>query len=613
MIIRPEEKKIIEIFGIHINTLYRIPSFQRNYAWKPENIEALFNDVITEPSGYYLGNMLVTQFGGTNSIFREEFQVIDGQQRLTTIALFLIAIYHQLSTLLPSDNTDMTLAIGGIQSDIRRQLVYKPEDKKFSKMVLLKNDDLIFDSLIQSIYGNEIPSNYKKRTLYLRYSYIMNNLLVAQEEKFEYIRNFYEKLIQAKLLRISVDNYADAYQVFMSLNAKGVPLSLIDLLKSKFVGRCIYIGGRTEDEILSKWESLQKLYHNSNEEMNTTVITQFLHNNYDTFESSDLSSITKGSALSVYERILDQRNPFDYIETLIERSIFFSYINPNMISNTKHSIDKRIIETLDSLGKLDSSQSYPLLMFLLPKNINNPNVYTNEKVKDILEFLIAFFIRRNISLKPKSSNIRSKILSIVRLLNTKQDFDLSDIKVPLKSFSVDDTDFMRSLEGPVYDISLNTTRFILIRLERKNGNYFNIQTLDTLDDYKETKGEKKILRWTVEHILPQSENLSDDWKYMISPDSPEEANKLRDLHVHKLGNLTLTGYNSEMSDDIFTKKREAKDQGAYVGLRTPLFLNKSIINEKMGESFETKESWNFEDIDRRTKILIDEVIEEFKL
>ena len=94
MNINPESKPISEIFSIEGKTIYNIPIYQRNYSWNDNNIESLYNDVINEQSGYYLGNLLVTP-----SQTEKGFDVVDGQQRLTTISLFLLAIYEELDNI----------------------------------------------------------------------------------------------------------------------------------------------------------------------------------------------------------------------------------------------------------------------------------------------------------------------------------------------------------------------------------------------------------------------------------------------------------------------------------------------------------------------------------
>lgn len=89
----------------------------------------------------------------------------------------------------------------------------------------------------------------------------------------------------------------------------------------------------------------------------------------------------------------------------------------------------------------------------------------------------------------------------------------------------------------------------------------------------------------------------------------------RSDNVHKLGNLTLTGYNSELSNHDFVEKRDYTDPttGTFEGLRTPLFLNETIPNRLNGEVIGNKTSWTIDDINRRNEELIDYVMHIYKL
>src|SRR5699024_4029235 len=180
-------------------------------------------------------------------------------------------------------------------------------------------------------------------------------------------------------------------------------------------------------------------------------------------------------------------------------------------------------------------------------------------------------------------------------------------KDSLGQISSSDDEFQSALKGSVYDISPQTVRFMLIELERKHGGYFYKQN-DTLDNYSNGKPV-----WSIEHIFTQNQNLKDNWKEMISPDNIDLGNEKQSENMHKLGNLTLTGYNAEMSDKGFLDKRDyrPKDSNEFTGLRTHLFINESIVRE--GEEIENKESWTIEDINYRTDKLADLLFKEFNL
>ncbi len=102
---------------------------------------------------------------------------------------------------------------------------------------------------------------------------------------------------------------------------------------------------------------------------------------------------------------------------------------------------------------------------------------------------------------------------------------------------------------------------------------------------------------------------------MISPSDPEHFEEVHQQYVHKIGNLTLTGYNPEMSDKSFSDKVNYKDNNNNndLGLRTRLWLNESILDQSSDESWSTKKEWTPKDIERRTEMLKKEIVKLFDL
>lgn len=116
---------------------------------------------------------------------------------------------------------------------------------------------------------------------------------------------------------------------------------------------------------------------------------------------------------------------------------------------------------------------------------------------------------------------------------------------------------------------------------------------------------KKVYEWTIEHIFPEGENVPDDWVKMIANGDKELAQDYRDKYVHKLGNLTVTGYNSKLSNMSFERKRDRQNEnGKYVGYKNGLDINSEIAK---------KDIWNIDDITARTDKLTDELLEMYKL
>ena len=139
-------------------------------------------------------------------------------------------------------------------------------------------------------------------------------------------------------------------------------------------------------------------------------------------------------------------------------------------------------------------------------------------------------------------------------------------------------------------------RFILSKLEEEH------KTREIYVDLWEKDVNDKYL-WTIEHIFPQGKNIPKDWIRMIADGDESKAKELQKDWGHKLGNLTLTGYNSQLSNFSFEKKRERKDKsGNYIGYRNGLYLNREL---------KSKDSWKINDIKIRTDLLSSEAFKMF--
>lgn len=605
MNITPESKPIADIFSIENQSIYNIPIYQRNYSWTDNNIEELYNDVINEDTGYYIGNLLVTP-----SAIKQDFDVVDGQQRLTTIALFFLAIFEEYTKIL-KDTETVKENIGNIYTvlgDIRRKLLNK---EGVPKLKLLDSDAEIFVNYLQ-VLNDKPKGKFGNRTFGKRYNFIQELILDKEnnsdKSKEQVLNEFYNKLNEVELLRITVNDLTDAYSVFTSLNAKGLPLTLIDLLKSYYLSEAVH--QFSEKAALEEWHNLINIFLSDNGEPYSTAVTQFLQNNYDVFEGEGTSSITKQASLRKYEQLFKARG-YRYMDTLITNAKVFSTIVPRIKNDENINHGKELKDSINKLSKLETSPIYPLIFFLLIK-LEQKKI-SEKTVESVFSYFVSYYVRRNIVLKPKSSNIRAKAIQAVRALQEdEKNLDansLTHIQKNLEQIRVSDEEFVTALKGPVYDISPQTVRFMLIEIERKYGSYFNKQNKDNLEEY--SQGGKPI--WSLEHILPQNLNLKNDWKEMISSENIDLAENLQKENMHKLGNLTLTGYNSEMSDKAFIEKRDYKPNGSdeYTGLRTKLFINNSLVNDE--KSIEDKDTWTIEDIDRRTSKMTEFILEIFPL
>lgn len=610
--ITAETKKVSELLPIAVGSVaYVIPSYQRPFSWKSEQIEQLFNDIKDEEPGYYAGNILVTGEGSLLS-------VIDGQQRLTTISLFLLSIGMKLKSEYPVDEMAFRL-----RYDIERQLYFDSQGNyEEPRIKLLAGDRELYENLLGMLKGRE-PGRYGNRVFFKRYKYIVE-LVDSSFTTFQEINSFYQKLMQLELLKVSVPELGDAFNVFSSLNSKGLPLTLIDLLKGEFINVASKSGESTE-LTLEKWNELSTVLSGGDEDASNRIVTQFLLNNYDAFEDKGFSSITKTKALSRYQRLLPRKYEAgeNYLSTLLERAKVFAEIAQLGGSDQQSGgFDSKFA----ALVRLESTQSFPLLMYVMCARerlrLSDGDVF------DILDFLISFYVRRNIVLTPKSSNIRARMLSVIRELDAGESLGPDAVNVittALAEISASDDQFRAALDQPIYDKNKKTARYVLIDIERRVGGapLFDKGRPDSLDSYEPVKGGRTGRPiWTIEHILPEGD-LPDWWIDELGEGDAARSRDVQERCTHLFGNLTLTPYNSELAqkpffsetDPDYGSKRDYRDRrtGAYVGLRSGLFLNSSIANEGAGEMLETKERWMEEDIARRNAWFSDLILSLYRL
>lgn len=194
MKITPETKTLAAIFQTNSSVHYVIPVYQRNYSWKDEQIETLFDDIKNEDIGYYVGNLLINTDASSNN-------VIDGQQRLTTLSLMLLAIHENLTSFYQKMNrTDPDFEkVSEARLDIKRQIL----DGDVVRLRLLDKDQTVWENLVKVLQG-ENPGKWGNYFLSKRYKYIRNELLKGTLFPTpSELLTFYKKLVNIELLQIS--------------------------------------------------------------------------------------------------------------------------------------------------------------------------------------------------------------------------------------------------------------------------------------------------------------------------------------------------------------------------------------------------------------------------
>jgi len=250
-----------------------------------------------------------------------------------------------------------------------------------------------------------------------------------------------------------------------------------------------------------------------------------------------------------------------------------------------------IARALLDLSRVEGAPSYILMLSLL---VNREDYgLSDNDIVEVSRVLISFFVRRNLTNTPPTYALDRLFISIV------ENWDNTDGLTPrervlrsLTSVSVDDEVFLDRLKGPIYEENSGITRFILIQLAQSKMN--NEKWTDLWARVKAGESKEQY-RWTIEHIAPQGENMPQPWIDMLGGSA--QAERILNEDIHRLGNLTITGYNSSLGNLAFVEKRDRRDSKPphnYVGYKNGLGLNDELKN---------RSEWTGEDILRRTENL----------
>ena len=221
---------------------------------------------------------------------------------------------------------------------------------------------------------------------------------------------------------------------------------------------------------------------------------------------------------------------------------------------------------------------------------------TDNNLNDIIKLLIIFFVRRNITDVPGTRKLTQLFIDIISDIKELKGNKIVDvIHKNLKRASAPDAVFEEKLRGPIYDENPEATRFILCDIESLH------RTKEIYSDLWARDDSKKYI-WTIEHIFPEGENIPKAWVDMIADGDKDLAKKYRFEYVHTFGNLTITGYNQNLSNMPFEQKRDrkSKDKTKDIGYRNGLYLNKDVVN---------KNKWTVKIIKQRTEKMVKKILE----
>ncbi|MDO7818125.1 DUF262 and DUF1524 domain-containing protein [Helicobacter pylori] len=540
------EATLLEFFEQNQNNQFVIPIYQRLYSWKKEQCEQLWDDIIKiggndKMNGHFIGSILYVLDGNTHS--NNPLLIIDGQQRLTTITLLFIALRNH-----SSDEVKILEKFSHKETESYLINSDKDGDKKF-RLILSESDKDTLLSLIDK--DRRKPSEPSLK--------IMENFKLFEEwirkntDKLETIFKGLEKLM---IVWIALEKGKDDPQlIFESMNSKGIELTQTDLIRN-------YIVMETEVE---KQESFYNQYWRAMEEdfkQNETLFNRFVRH-YLTIKTGKTPNEKR-----VYEAFKDYRQKKgieieDLLKDLQKYCGYFCQIA------FKKEADKDLNKALSFLVDLEMDVIYPLLLELYSDY--SDGVLSKQDFIPIIALTESYLCRRAVY-RPGSGGLNKVFPSFTKKINKDQYRE--SIKAHFLSLEKTTGKFPKDSEFRDSFITIDFYKF-------KKNKYF----LERLENF-DTKEPVNIKECTIEHIMPQT--LTEEWKR----DLGENFQAIHDKYLHTIGNLTLTGYNQEYSNNSFQEKRDMEK-----GFKqSPLRLNQSLKD---------LESFGEEEIEKRANDLVD--------
>ncbi len=494
-----------------------IPVYQRNYTWKKADCKQLLTDIlnIVKDKGktHFIGSIVHVLHSDGNII-------IDGQQRITTISLLLLAIRNAII------KGDVKTKNDTLIKEIEYQFLINQFSKDSEKRIKLKpfrDDCKAFYALFENPKGYILESKITEN-----YLYFYDELVARQADP----QSIYDAIKRLVFVRITLEPHHgdDAQQIFESINSTGVRLTETDKIRN-FV--LMNLDAKVQEKFYNNyWLTIE---NNTDRSMEDFV------RDYLTMECNSIPN-----KLDVY-RVFKEHTRKKYaegIEPLLQSMSHYSDIFQS-IKNCKVGSDKANA-IISQLEQLDITTTYPFLLPLI--NYYQEGGIDDAELERVLSTLEIFLFRRimsgyyNTGLNKVFYNMHSRILKA-----QYDDWKYSDILIYLLQHGIsyfefpNDESFRLSFEiREVYKMRSNYRLYFFSRLE---------ESLNKEATGIKEKIENGIL--SIEHIMPQT--LTADWRKELGSDFTEEDfNKW----IHNIGNLTLTAYNSEYSNRKFSEKRD---------------------------------------------------------
>lgn len=515
-----------------------IPIYQRTYSWTERECRQLWDDIIRtgsndNVSAHFVGSIVYIEQGLYQVSNQSSLLVIDGQQRLTTVTLLIAALANALEK---REEGSPEPVDGFSPRKLRNYYLLNPEEEgeRHYKLILSQTDKA---SLTAIVVGKEQP---KERSLRVTESFnLFQSWIDGCKGDLTAVCKGLAKLV---VVDISLNRDQDNPQlIFESMNSTGRELTQADLIRNFILmGLEPQLQERLYEEY---WRPMEKGF---GQEAYGTHFDGFMRH-YLTVKTGDIPNVREVyEVFKAYAR--SPKAAAAGVEALVADIRAFARYFCAMALGAETDPGLRLV--FHDLRELKVDVAYPFLLELYHDYATE--VLPGHDFVAAARLVDAYVFRRAICAIPTNS-LNKTFATFTKAL--KKDRYLESIQahlllLPSYRRFPDDEEFKRELQ--IRDLYNFPRRSYWLRRLENQGRKERVP----VDEY------------TIEHILPQNENLSKAWKDALGP----EWERIRDTWLHTLGNLTLTGYNSEYSDRPFAEKRDMAG-----GFReSPLKLNQGL-------------------------------------
>ncbi|WP_187910128.1 DUF262 domain-containing protein [Helicobacter pylori] len=528
------EGKACQLRGIlatEFDSYYQIPDYQRPYQWTEKNCEKLLDDLFSsyeyyKESGYFCGSLVLIVIGTDSETNAETYDIVDGQQRLSTFILLAKVLATLYNNEVLNDKTSrdfLEKSLGDTDGEKRKRL-------HFNAMGLNAKDDFVY--ALEHFNDSQASKNKNNKNNYLKNAVCLKNYLKEKEIKDinDFIKWLYFKVV---FIKTTCPNISMALRIFSVLNARGLPLHAIDIFKAELLKKLA--NKKDQEEFVSRWSALhQKCSENESkfpkrkENKREKNAAEILFSWYLAY----LNPVTSGKSME--ERLADQferlnKPPLEYLKGV--EDFYNAYC--------------KVLEMQDWHAHLLSYLASDFWRIILCTSILHH--YSDQDIEVLKELLVKFYYQNWVAEQKEPK--KQTNCNIIKALKEKQ--SVENIASIVKKYFKDENTTQRFKEN-LQDSNLYTKFYFTGKSGKKNSWLRPILILVEYfmsDDPRPKRIEENDFH--VEHILPQKPDPSSQW---VKDFSEEE----RELYTHSLANLTLLGgtKNSQASNLDFKDKKK---------------------------------------------------------